>query len=665
MGMKKSPSMMIDRLFYDTQIYKNWLNAIEVKIDQQRLLVGPSISPAYPVWARYHDNFHYPLGMKKLIALGFAGIRDAALANSHKVEGTQKKYLLQIYDVYKEITHVIGKFAFAAENLGRQDIYRVCASLAKGAPQNFHEVCQLYWFATFFRISTHNIGRLDQALYPFYKKDKEAGLIDEAQAKKILREMVDRWEERGDNKADTLQNMTLGGRTADGVDQTNDISYFLLELCNEQIYLEPEVNVRLHKNTPQRLSDLMSGLQMKGTGICTVFNDDVIIDGLISYGRPPEIAADYCADGCSEIILDGHGETIFRYIDTIKAVEHVIFNGDENVPERKEFAYFDKDQDQVVARAPVEKGLKTGDFLAMETWEQFYEAYLKQVHYQTGEMLKDSFNCDEDPMRIFTAATLPGVLETGIEPYSNPACYHTYGLFTGSLGTAVNSLAAVKYLVYEKKRITREDLQKALRANFEGHEIIRGMCKSAPKFGNDDDYVDSLAVDISDKFASWVCEYKDKLGKPILPGVYNHMFCHTANWVGATPDGRRFGDSVGEHFSPTPGTAGKGPTAIINSCCKIDSKRYVFGNTLHLSVLKASLKGLENPADIIRDLVRGFCAKGGGVVNLSVLDVKVLMEAQKNPENYQDLIVRVWGFSHYFVHLSKEMQQQVVSRYGG
>lgn len=666
MGMKKSPSLMIDRLTYDTKLYIDWLRDFEVKIDSERLLTGPSISPDYPVWARYHDNFHYPLGMKKLLRLGFSGIRDAALQNANKLSGTQKRYLLLIHEVYKEICHLIGKYAMVAENTGRTDLYRACAGLAKRAPQTFHEACQLYWFAAAFRIGTHNIGRIDQALYPFYKKDLEQGLIDETQTKKILREMIDRWEERGNNKADTLQNMTLSGRTADGQDQTNDLSYFFLELGNEKIYLEPEVNIRLHKNTPLKLLDLMSSLQMKGTGICTVFNDDVIIDGLIqNYGRPPEVAQEYCADGCSEIILDGYGETIFRYIDTIKAVEHVIFNGEENVPETKEFAYFDKDQETKAAVSPVTKGIPTGDFLKMETWEQCYEAYLKQLRYQTEVMLKDPFSCDEEPMRLFTAATMPGVLETGIEPYSNPECYHTYGLFTGSLGTAANSLAALKSLVYEKKLFSREELQKALRANFEGYEKIRGMCRAAPKFGNDDDTVDGIAVAIAKTFAGWVREYKDKTGKPILPGIYNHLFCHTAHSVGATPDGRRFGDSVGEHFSPTPGTAGKGPTAIINSCCKIDGKEHVFGNTLHLSVLKASLKGLDNPANIIRDLIRGFCAKGGGVVNLSVLDVKVLIEAQKRPEDYQDLIVRVWGFSHYFVHLSKEMQQQVVSRYGG
>ncbi len=664
-GMKKSPTMMIDRLTYDTHLYVDWIKSFDVTINKDLMLAGPSISPDYPVWARYHDNFHYPLGMKRLLTLGFTGIRDIALQNAQKSEGTQKRYLLLIHDVYKEIVHMIGKYALMADNTGCKELAEVCAALTKGAPQTFHQACQVYWFATVLRIGTHNIGRIDQTLFPFYQRDVEHGLLDEARVKKILREMIDRWEERGNNKADTLQNITLGGRTVDGKDLTNDLTYFLLELCNDQIYLEPEVNIRLHKNSPDRLLNLMASLQMKGSGICTVFNDDLIIEGLKEYGRPNAIAEDYCADGCSEIILDGHGETIFRYIDTIKAVEHVIFNGEENVPEVKEFAYFDKDQESYLAISPISQGIQTGDFLAMETWEQFYDAYLKQIQYQTQQMLDEPFSTDESPMRIFTAATMPGVLETGIEPYSNEACYHTYGLFTGSLGTAANSLAAIKSLVYDKKIVSREELMKALRANFEGYETLRGICKAAPKFGNDDNYVDHIAVDVSNHFANWVIQYKDRTGKPILPGVYNHMFCHTAHSVGATPDGRRFGDSVGEHFSPTPGTAGNGPTMVINSACKIDGKRFVFGNTLHLSVLKASLKGLPNPENIIRDLVRGFCAKGGGVVNLSVLDVKVLIEAQKNPEEYQDLIVRVWGFSHYFVHLSQEMQQQVISRYGG
>jgi formate C-acetyltransferase len=584
--------------------------------------------------------------LKKLLSLGFSGIRDAAKNGANKYSGNEKEYLLLIYTVYQAILKKIEKLP----GTGR-------------APQTFLEACQLYWLATIFRVGTATIGRLDQHLYPFYIADVDNGRLDSSKARAIMAELLKKHEKRGGSKGDTLQNITLSGRDSQGQDQTNALTYMVLELCLENKYLEPKINVRLHQNSPFKLFDLVALIQLRGAGNCTVFNDDVIINGLMRWGRPAEVASNYCADGCSEIILDGYGETWFRYIDCVKAIEHTLFNGEENVPGVKQMQYYSKVQDVVDVKPPVSKGLKSGDFLKMETFEQFYNAYLEQLKYQVELVLKKPYNSDEYPLRAFTAATMPGVLETAGEPYVNSACYHTYGLFIGSLGTAVNSLAAIKQLVYDQKLVSQAELLAALRDNFANQPIVRQLCRQAPKFGNDNDYVDNLAVDIAHKYAQWVKEYKEKTGRPILPGLYNHLFHHTAYCVGATPDGRKYGEPVGEHLSPTPGTARGGPTAIINSVAKVNTGEQVFGSTLHLNLPKASLNGIKSPAAILTALVKTFCAEKGCVLNLSVLDAKVLQEAQKHPEKYEDLMVRVWGFSYYFTKLSKEMQDHVIARF--
>lgn len=637
--------LTIKKISADTDNYLSWLQQIDLSVNDDSLITGPYISPDYPVWSRYHDNFHFPLGMRKLLELGFAGIRDSAFDNAKKFTGNEQQYLLLIHQVYKELSRLI----------------EACSKSA-AAPKTLIEACQLYWFATVFRIGTSTIGRLDQHLIQFYLNDFTEGRLDKPKGRQIIAELLYRYEQRGSGKGDTLQNITLAGKDENGVDQTNELTYIILELCLENNYLEPKLNVRLDDNSPDRLRKLICEFQLKGTGICTVFNDEALIPGLRRYGRPARVAADYCADGCSEIILDGHGETWFRYIDCVKAIEHTLFNGEQNLPASKKLKYYAKFQEEINVKSPVEEGAKTGEFLKMKSFTEFYQAYLAQLKHQVDIILSTPYNSDEFPMRLFTAATMPDVLETASEPYSNTACFHTYGLFIGSLGTAVNSLAAIKSLVFEKKVISQEKLLLVLRNNFEGYRIIQQQCLNAPKFGNDDDYVDSLAVAIAEEFAAWVKEYKERAGRPILPGLYNHLFHHTAFSVGATPDGRKFGDPVGEHISPTPGTAIEGPTAIINSLVKINTGRQVFGSTLHLNIPSASLLGVPDQQQILKGLTRTLCNKRGSVININVLNSEVLREAQKDPERYKDLIVRVWGFSYYFTLMSKEMQDHIIAR---
>lgn len=653
---------LINAITSDTERYIDWLNSIELYVDKSLFLAGPFLSPKYPVWPRYHDNFHYPLGMKKLLSLGFSGIKDLALKNADRFEGNQKQYLLLISQVYNEIINVIKKFTIVAKDNNQNNIFQVCNSLLQNPPKTFLEACQLYWFATIFRIGTSTVGRIDQHLFPYYKSDMERGIMNEDITKKIISGLLYRFEKRGDGKGDTLQNITLSGQNAKGEDKTNPLTYLILESFLENNYIEPKINMRISNKSPQRLLEYVTELQMRGSGICTILNDDAIIKGLLRYKRPVEIASEYCADGCTEIILDGVGATWFRYIDCVKAIEHTLFQGEENIPSKEKLQYYSNYQDYVDVEAPVAKGLRTQNFLTMKTFDDFYRAYISQIKYQVDIMLKPPFDSDEYPMRLFTAATMPEVLETATEPYTNPNCYHTYGLFIGSLGTAVNSLASIKSMIYEKEIIKKEELLSALRDNFENQPLIHQLCKEAPKFGNDDDYIDTMAVDIAKRFASWVRKYKDRTGKPILPGLYNHLFHHTAYRVGATPDGRKFGDPVGEHLSPSPGTTNKGPTAIINSVCKVNTSEQIFGSTLHLNIPKVSIQGNERPQNILNYLNKAFCHKGGCVLNVNILDVEQLLEAQKHPEKYKDLVIRVWGFSYYFTQLSKEMQDHVISR---
>lgn len=660
----ENPDRLIEAAKADTKMYLSWLDQFNKTPNHHLILAGPNRSHAYPVWPRNHDNFHYPLGMAFLLSNGFTGIRDNALANALKLNGNNATYLKLIHEVYDAIVRVVGDFAAAEKKDHQLEKYEICKHISQKKPESFVEACQLYWFATLFRINTSTIGRIDQHLYPFYRFDVTQGKISEEKARSVLRELLYRFEKRGDRVGDTLQNITLSGKAASGEDLTNDITYFILEDYIDTNYIEPKINVRFHNNTPDKLKSLVARLQMNGSGNCTIFNDEAIIPGLRSYGRPDYAAFSYCADGCSEIILDGYGETAFRYIDCVKAVEHTLFNGMDKRKEKKKLQYYDKNREFIDTNPPVPVGKKTGDFSMMTSYEDFLNAYYEQLEYQIEQILKEPYNRDASPIRLFTAATLPGVLETGIDPFSNPACYHTYGLFIGSLGAAANSLMAVKKVVYDKKQISRTDLTEALDNDFLNYEVLQKKCLSMAKFGNDDNEVDHIAMEIAEKFADMVEPYKDRMGRPVLPGLYNHLFHHTAFNVGATPDGRVYGDPVGEHLSPTPGTAKNGPTAVINSVTKINTSKQIFGSTLHLNIPKLTLKGREKGLSTLKVLNDAFCIKKGCVLNVNVLNAAVLKEAQKNPKSYEDLIVRVWGFSYYFCLLSKEMQDHVIERAG-
>ena len=224
-------NILIDSITDDTRRYKKWLKTIELRVDKDFFLAGPFLSPEYPVWPRYHDNVHFPLGMRKLLSLGFSGIRDTALKKANEFEGNQRQYLLLIHEVYNEITSVIKNYSKIAKEKKLYDIHQVCDVLSRSAPTSFLEACQLYWFSTIFRIGTSTVGRIDQHLYPFYETDLKKGLINSQIANKVISELLYRFEKRGNSKGDTLQIITLGGQNASGEDQTNALTYHILKLC--------------------------------------------------------------------------------------------------------------------------------------------------------------------------------------------------------------------------------------------------------------------------------------------------------------------------------------------------------------------------------------------------------------------------------------------------
>ena len=661
-----------------TSYYESLLSTSEINISDWGTLVAPPKFKAKKI-VRGRDNNHFAMHPHYL-EVGYKGIAEEATRNAEKLgKGENRTVLESVARVYMASAAYVGRYATAArkqlesaesdeEKLRLSIIAKTCENLSNSAPSSFFEACQLFLFS--WRIRSHEkmatIGRLDQYLYPFYKKDIENGTLTDAEALDILVEVWRRIAEYG--SGDTLTNIMLGGVDRDGNDATNELSCLMLEASLITKSTEPQMNCRIHKETPKRFFDLMIKLKLLGHGQATMISDDAIIPHLVKAGFPLESARNYANDGCNEIIIDCESTIDFTQIESMKSLELTIFEGKENVEEPIAVG-------QYWTRHAKARPFTTGAFLGyapcklseMDTYDKFYEAYLDQYKFQLYSKLDDytykiTRNNETQVPSPFLLGSFPCVLEKGEDIHSSPDMHNIHSVFLGSLTTVADCLAALKKVVFEDKYCTLETLRDALAANFEGYAELRAKLKAVPKYGNDDDYVDSVAVKLTNDVYDLLDEYNDSSDYYFIPCIYNYLFVDHARILGASPDGRCFGDAIAPHASPTPGCAVNGPTAVIKSTSKIDTARGCGASPLYLSLSRETLVGNDGGELILSALMRSCLELGIQYVNVAIHDTEALLDAQKNPELHEDLIVRVWGYSARFVDLCTDMQNHVIQR---
>ncbi|MHB1356052.1 MAG: pyruvate formate lyase family protein [Anaerolineae bacterium] len=653
-----------------------------VEIPSGGLLAGPlhvNMAEAarklgYP-WEWSADNLHFALNVHTLLKLGLPGIIQQAEQRASELGGERAHYLQAIARCYTAVqgyvlAHATHARCLAANaEIGEQarfaHIAVVCQACAERAPESFHEALQLFWFVYVLR-NQGTVGRLDQHLYPFYRHDLLAGTLDRAQALGMLCELWQRMNQA--SIGDTLRNVMLGGQDASGADATNDLSYLMLDASIAICQPEPHINARIHKNTPPSFLDKVAELQLLGHGQGALYNDEVFIPALVRNGVPLPLARNYANDGCSEVTIDGESTIKFVVLDAVKALELTLFNGEENVlPGEAQGRYTLQRGPLRTLKTGLKFGYRSGDFTTMSSYEQVYSAYIDQYLYQAG-LLAD-YLCHSIQMAQsnevtspLTAGTFASVLETGIDPFRGGVAVPCYMIFSGSLATVADSLAAIKQVVYEQRASTPSELLQALRADWVGHDVLRQQCLMAPKFGNDDDRVDGIAADIAHRFCDFVAAYPSPTGAPFWPALFNFLFNDHAKVVGATPDGRRWQDPIGEHYSPTPGRARQGPTAVIRSAAKGPHYLACGTSVLNLSLNRTLVPNNDEGRLLVRQLCQTALGLGLGVLSTSIYDVAALRQAQREPEQFRDLIVRVWGFSARFVELSTDMQEHIIAR---
>ena len=541
----------------------------------------------------------------------------------------------------------------------------VCSHVPAHAPRDFWEALQAYWFVHLGVITELNTwdsfcpGHLDQHLYPFYKKGLEDGSLTREQAEELLQCL---WVKFNNQLAPPkvgvtaeesatytdFANINLGGLRSDGSDGVNEVSYLLLDVIDEMRLTQPSSNIQLSKKSPDRFLKRACEIIRKGWGQPSIFNADLVVEELVRQGKSIEDARSGGTSGCVETGCFGKEAYILTgYMNLPKILEVTVNNG-------------------IDPRTGKKIGLETGDPTQFTSFEELFDAFTRQLKHfvdikTKGNNVIERLFATHMPA-AFLSILIDDCIKSGKDYNDGGPRYNTTYIMGVGIGTLTDSLAAVKSHVFDEKSLTMEQLLVALRHNFQGHERIRQMLwNKTPKYGNDDEYADSLLRASSDAFDQTVSGRMNTKGG-FYAVNYLSTTCHIyfGSVLGATPDGRRAQEPVSEGVSPVQGADRHGPTAVMKSVAKMDQVRT--GGTLLNQKFSPSLLEGEEGIDNLAHLVRSYFKLDGHHIQLNVVTAETLRSAQANPEKYRDLIVRVAGYSDYFCDLGKVLQDEIIAR---
>ncbi len=561
------------------------------------------------------------------------------------------------------------KMAAEETNPARKEELRIIASncrrVPEEAPRTFWEALQMYWFCHLGTITELNgwdamsPGHLDQHMAPFYEEDLRQGILNWDAAKELLSCFWIKFNNApappkvGVTAAESgtyndFTNINLGGLKRDGSDGVSEVSYICLEVLDELRLLQPQANVQVSAITPDHFLKEACKVIRKGMGYPSVFNADMVILEQVGMGKSVEDAREGGTSGCIETGCFGKEAYLLTgYLNVPKILELTLHNGTDPLTGKK-------------------IGIETGDPRSFASYEELYEAFRKQLAYVVDVKVGVN-NYLERMYATYAPATFLSVLtedciQKGKDYYDGGPRYNTTYIQCCGIGTVTDSFSAMKKHVFEEKNLAMEDLLGALAVNFEGKEPLRQMLvNKTPCFGNDDDYADSIMQRIyGDLFATID-------GKPNTKGTAHHInmlstTCHVyfGKKLGATPNGRLAFLPESDGTSPSHGADRQGPTAVVKSLGKMDQAKSG-GTLLNQRFLPSVLEG-EEGIQKLTSLIRTYFKMGGHHVQFNVVDSATLREAQEKPQEYKNLLVRVAGYSDYFVDLDIYHQEEIIAR---
>jgi trans-4-hydroxy-L-proline dehydratase len=572
--------------------------------------------------------------------------------------------------MYAERNAVLLEELAAAEQDSRrkselEQMAAVCRRVPAHAPLTLHEALQYYWFVHLGVIGelnpwdSFNPGRLDQHLYPFYRRDIEEGRLTEASARELLQAF---WIKFNNHPSPPKIGVTaeesstytdfclinLGGLKEDGTDAVNPMSYLLLDIIEEMRLLQPSSMIQVSSVGPDTFIDRAIEIVKTGFGQPSIFNTDAIVQELVNQGKSIVDARNGGASGCVESGAFGTEAYILTgYFNLVKVLELALHNG-------------------VDPRTGKMVGVAAGNPQEFTSFEMLQEAFVKQLNHFidikiAGNLVIEQLFAEHLPVP-FLSLFIDDCIEKSTDYNAGGARYNTSYIQGVGLGSVTDILTALKYHVFDRKTMAMETILKLLADDFAGAEEIRSeLVYNTPKYGNDDDYADAQAVWVFEQF------HRAVDGRPNYRGGRTHInmlpttsHVYFGSVVGATPDGRHAWQPLSEGISPFQGADVSGPTAVLRSAAKIDHLKA--GGTLLNQKFTPGFFNGEQAVRKITQLVRGYFRMMGHHIQFNVVSADTLRDAQKHPERYRDLIVRVAGYSDYFNDLSPALQDEIIRR---
>lgn len=546
-----------------------------------------------------------------------------------------------------------------------EKIADVCTHVPASAPRDFWEALQYYWFVHIGVITelnpwdAFNPGRLDQHLYPFYTRGLEDGSLTEDEARELLQLFWIKFNNQPAppkvgvtaEESNTYNDFALintGGVKGDGSDAVNELSYLILDVIEEMRIIQPGSMVQVSKKSPDSFVKRALKIIKTGFGQPSVFNTDEIIQELLRQGKSIEDARNGGASGCVETGAFGKECYILTgYFNLAKVLEVTLNDG-------------------LDPRTGQKIGLETGNPAKFDSFGGLFDAFKKQLNFFVdvkirGNNIIERLYAEHLPTP-FLSLLISDCIAKGKDYSDGGARYNTSYIQGVGLGTISDSLTAISYQVFDKKQITAREMLKALKANFKGCENLRQtLLNKTPKYGNDDEYADDIVKAVFEVYFDAVDGRPNtKGGKYRINLLPTTVHVYFGRITGATPDGRKAWEPLSEGVSPVQGADRKGPTAVIKSVSKIDHVRT--GGTLLNQKFAPELLADEDGLDKLAHLIRTYFKLDGHHIQFNVVNAETLREAQKHPEKYGDLLVRVAGYSDYFVNLSAELQNEIIKR---
>jgi formate C-acetyltransferase len=547
--------------------------------------------------------------------------------------------------------------------LGR--IAAVCRHVPAHPPRDFWEALQAYWFVHLGVVTELNTwdsfcpGRFDQHLDPFYRKGIEEGTLTRDRAKELLECLWVKFNNQpappkvGVTNAESgtytdFANINSGGLKRDGSDAVNEVTYLVLDVIDEMHLLQPSSNLQLSKKNPDAF--LKRGLEIvrQGWGQPSVFNADMVVEEMLRQGKSVEDARCGGTSGCVETGAFGKEAYILTgYFNLPKVLELTLHNG-------------------VDPRTGKKVGAETGDPRAFSSFEELLAAFCQQLHYLVDVKVRGNQAIErlyaEYMPAPFLSLLVDDCIVRGRDYNDGGPRYNSTYIMGVAPATCTDSLAAIKYHVFDRETVPMTEMLAALAANFEGHERLRlRLWNKTPKFGNDDDYADAILVELFNAFFHEIDGRKNTKGGQYRVN-YLSTTCHVyfGSVTGATADGRRAGEPLSDGISPVQGADRNGPTAVVKSAAKMDHAR-TGGTLLNQKFTPQLLQGEEGLSKV-GALVRSYFRLGGHHIQFNVVTAATLRAAQAEPEKYRDLIVRVAGYSDYFCDLTRALQDDIIAR---